>query len=256
MLKKSYSMRHKFIFLFINIISIPLTYSQIGIGTVNVNSSSQLEINSTAQGILVPRMNTVNRNLILQPEKGLFIYNTLTNTFNYNKGTSTIPNWVAIDNKATSTSYIKQSAKYSNTDVTTDINPTSAIDAPIFGNEIWNDNSSLFLSSSNSIRVAEGGRYNININISILSTTSSARKAPEIYIEVNGVRIGSYGSTGYMRNTNNHDRASLHLNEVLELQANDIIRVKIVNSGNTNSATLLSIGSSNFYIEKIKNPAF
>jgi len=47
------------------------------------NVSAVLDVNSTTQGVLVPRMTNVQRNLLPSPATGLLIYNTSTNLFNY-----------------------------------------------------------------------------------------------------------------------------------------------------------------------------
>ncbi len=47
-----------------------------GIGTVSPNASSALDITSTTQGMLVPRMTTAQRNAIAAPATGLLIYET------------------------------------------------------------------------------------------------------------------------------------------------------------------------------------
>ena len=53
---------------------------QVGIGTTNPNLSSVLDITSTTQGMLPPRMTTAQRNLIPSPANGLLIFNITTNT--------------------------------------------------------------------------------------------------------------------------------------------------------------------------------
>lgn len=52
-----------------------------GIGASSPNASALLEIASTTQGVLIPRMTTTQRNAIGSPADGLIIYNTTTNAF-------------------------------------------------------------------------------------------------------------------------------------------------------------------------------
>jgi hypothetical protein len=61
--------------------------SSIGIGTTNPNASAKLEIASTTQGFLPPRMTTVQRNGIASPAAGLTIYNTTVNCLQWWNGT-------------------------------------------------------------------------------------------------------------------------------------------------------------------------
>jgi hypothetical protein len=67
-----------------------------GIGTATPNASSILEMKSTTQGMLTPRMTQAQRNAIASPATGLFIYQT-NNTpgFYYYTGSS----WTAIAKK-------------------------------------------------------------------------------------------------------------------------------------------------------------
>lgn len=58
----------------------------VGMGTMNPNSSAKLEINSTNKGFLPPRMTTAQRNSITNPAEGLMIYNTNTKKPNYYDG--------------------------------------------------------------------------------------------------------------------------------------------------------------------------
>jgi hypothetical protein len=52
---------------------------QVLIGTTSGNASAKLQIDSTTQGFLPPRMTTTQRDAIAVPATGLIIYNTTTN---------------------------------------------------------------------------------------------------------------------------------------------------------------------------------
>ncbi|NTW32945.1 MAG: DUF1566 domain-containing protein [Bacteroidetes bacterium] len=59
------------------------------------DNSAVLDVSSTTQGLLVPRMSMSERNSIQLPENSLLIYQTDNNPgFYYNAGTSDSPNWV------------------------------------------------------------------------------------------------------------------------------------------------------------------
>jgi hypothetical protein len=68
------------------------TYAQVGIGTTSPNASSILELNSTTQGMLTPRMTESERDLIATPATGLLIYQ-INNTpgFYYYNSTAWVP---------------------------------------------------------------------------------------------------------------------------------------------------------------------
>lgn len=61
--------------------------AQVGIGTVTPDPSAILDVQSTTGGLLMPRMNTTQRDAIASPQEGLFIYNLDSSCFQYYKGT-------------------------------------------------------------------------------------------------------------------------------------------------------------------------
>jgi hypothetical protein len=58
-----------------------------GIGTTAPNASAKLDISSTTQGFLPPRMTTTQRDAISTPAAGLVIYNSTTNKHQGYNGT-------------------------------------------------------------------------------------------------------------------------------------------------------------------------
>ena len=56
-------------------------FAQVGIGTANPDESSILDLESTTQGLLSPRMTTVQRLAISNPADGLLVYDTDTKAF-------------------------------------------------------------------------------------------------------------------------------------------------------------------------------
>ncbi|GAA3621682.1 hypothetical protein GCM10022397_04290 [Flavivirga jejuensis] len=62
------------------------SFGQVGIGTTTPDPSSILDITSTTQGFLPPRMTEIQRDAITSPAEGLFIYNTDSKCFQYYKG--------------------------------------------------------------------------------------------------------------------------------------------------------------------------
>ncbi len=66
--------------------------SSVGIGTTDPNDSAILDLASTTQGLLAPRMSETERDAIGTPATGLLVYNTDTNAFNFYDGSA----WGAI----------------------------------------------------------------------------------------------------------------------------------------------------------------
>jgi hypothetical protein len=52
------------------------TYAQVGIGTINPNTSAALDIESTTKGLLTPRMTAAQRIAISTPAEGLIVFQT------------------------------------------------------------------------------------------------------------------------------------------------------------------------------------
>lgn len=74
-------------------------FAQVGIGTVTPNASSVLDVTSTTQGMLTPRMTTAQRTAIASPADGLMVYDTDLKAFHYyNSSTAT---WTIINSAAT-----------------------------------------------------------------------------------------------------------------------------------------------------------
>lgn len=86
---------------FLLLFSFLLTFTgnaQIGIGTVTPNASSVLDISSTTQGMLAPRMTTAQRNAIASPADGLMVYDTDLKTFYFYVSTTTA--WTPVNSTA------------------------------------------------------------------------------------------------------------------------------------------------------------
>jgi uncharacterized protein (TIGR02145 family) len=73
------------------------TQAQVGVGTTSPVASAKLEIASTTQGFLPPRMTTAQRDAIVSPATGLVIFNTTTNSLEYKSSTG----WVSLTTATT-----------------------------------------------------------------------------------------------------------------------------------------------------------
>lgn len=75
------------------------TTGSAGVGTITPNASAILEMNSTTQGMLAPRMTKTQRDAIVSPANGLLIYQTNSSPgfYFYNGG------WKALTSKGAST---------------------------------------------------------------------------------------------------------------------------------------------------------
>ena len=73
-------------------------YSQVGINTITPHASSALDVQSPGnnQGVLLPRMTTIQKNAIVNPAVGLLVYDTDRKCISQNAGTPSSPLWVCL----------------------------------------------------------------------------------------------------------------------------------------------------------------
>ena len=88
------SKNYRTLLLLVSIFLSLIANAQVGIGTVTPNASSVLDITSTTQGLLAPRMTTVQRNAITTPADGLIVYDTDLKAFYYYSSGST--SWLIV----------------------------------------------------------------------------------------------------------------------------------------------------------------
>lgn len=75
-----------------------ITNAQIGIGTTAPNATSILDITSTTQGMLAPRMTTAQRTAITSPAESLLVFDTTDKAFYfYNTATTA---WIKLANES------------------------------------------------------------------------------------------------------------------------------------------------------------
>ena len=75
-----------------------VSQAQIGIGTITPDATSILDITSTTQGMLAPRMTTAQRTAITTPAESLLVFDTTEKAFYfYNTLSAT---WVKMANES------------------------------------------------------------------------------------------------------------------------------------------------------------
>lgn len=146
--------------------------------------------------------------------------------------------------------------RWTNTNTSTNLNNNNTT-APIFGNEDYKDDgNTLYEVSGNTLIVKEAGRYDIRANLSLIginvSGSGEARTNVNARIAVNGTAVGAIGASGYIRWASNHDHSSVHINEILQLDANDVITVVTYREANSGTVNFSGSGQSSFMINKLK----
>lgn len=76
------------------LVSICSLNAQVGIGTTTPDASSIMDITSTSQGLLPPRMTTAQRTAIASPASGLMVFDTTAGSIYYYDGTTT--SWIKV----------------------------------------------------------------------------------------------------------------------------------------------------------------
>ena len=71
-------------------------FAQTAIGGNTPDPSTMLDVQSTAKGVLFPRMTASQRNAIVSPATGLMIFNTDITSLEINLGTPASPSWQVI----------------------------------------------------------------------------------------------------------------------------------------------------------------
>jgi hypothetical protein len=201
----------------------------IGVGTATPDESAALDISSTTQGFLFPRMTTAQRDAIVAPVEGLHVYNTDTDHINFFDGVvwQTYTPAQPVGFRAENT--IAQSF------------PTGSNTTIVFNNEDYDTDSSFALATG-VFTVPASGVYIFNCSIAGQFTTSGAAIV-NMRLFINGApseydRVSYYG----LPNT-----ARLESSSIIQLVATDTVECVVQqNDGatrNSNAGTAKFAGN-------------
>lgn len=96
-------MKRKRLLFCVLFVGFQMANGQVGIGTSSPDNSSVLDVSSTDKGFLFPRMTSVQRDAILDPAKGLTIYNLDENSLQVNTGSTSSPDWSSFGGSTSAT---------------------------------------------------------------------------------------------------------------------------------------------------------
>ena len=94
----------KIFLIMLSLISLASLHAQVGINITTPDPSAALDIVSTSQGILIPRMTTAQKTAIATPASGLMVYDTNLKCISQNAGTPAAPGWICLSGKDTQSS--------------------------------------------------------------------------------------------------------------------------------------------------------
>lgn len=80
-------MKRSFILVLFVFMTLRFVSAQVGIGTESPEASSILDVSSTESGVLLPRMTTVQRSAITDPDNGLTVFDTDTQSYYFYNAT-------------------------------------------------------------------------------------------------------------------------------------------------------------------------
>jgi hypothetical protein len=103
--------------------------AQIGVNTNTPDPSAILDIESTDKGMLPPRMSQSQIAVIVNPAKGLTVFNTDLDCLSVNYGTPVIPEWICLERKENA-SLPAYSISASELQITTSINYRQWVNVP------------------------------------------------------------------------------------------------------------------------------
>ncbi len=222
------------------------------------HASAILDLKSTNQGVLVPRMTASQRGLIASPATGLMVYQTdapagfyfyngtAWTTLNGTNGTNGVngqgvptggtANQVLAKVNATDydTQWVTPSAGGSNATLQLKVSQTSGISYTVAGYETvaygtpTNNVSNQFNTSTETFTVATAGFYAINSYFA----ASSVAKSHNLYLEINGAPI----ARGTGANTND-TLITGSVGATTFLNANDTIRVRVRHNNTTSNSS-------------------
>lgn len=116
--------------------------AQVGLGTATPDQSAVLDLHSTSKGLLIPRMTTNQRDLIVSPAIGLMVFNTDTNFLEINSGAPQSETWNVISNRApSSVHYAVSKTEPFTTNSFTDVLVSGMVLSPLAGTYLVSFNS-------------------------------------------------------------------------------------------------------------------
>ncbi len=210
--------------------------SNVGIGTSSPDASAILDVSSTTQGVIIPRMTTAQRDLIASPITGLQIFNITTNQHEYFNGNA----WAALAQGITSENFI-----FAFTTSTQQIASANIFQSVTFENEIakngWTHSTSV---DPEDFTCNQTGIYQIDI-FGAAQKTGGASTLFELIVTLDGVEvIGSAFGTDLDAN---NEIKSISTTIVFSATSGQVLNIEIT-AGTTNSEIMLPSGNATSHV--------
>lgn len=161
--------------------------AQVGIGTVNVDNSALLQLESTTQAFVPTRITTAEMNLITAPVEGSIIFNTsLQVPFVFINGS-----WLELLSNKTPTVLLRRNSGTFATSL------TNEFQMPLNSSHIVENDPSVFtVNSDGKITVRKAGIYVFSATLSTSNLTSGNKK---FYLKLykNTMAVGNLSATSF-----------------------------------------------------------
>ncbi len=159
--------------------------AQVGIGTTSPNNASGLDVSTTSQGVLFPRMTNAQMLSISNPSTGLQVYNTNANCMYYYNGT----NWLSTLNAISKAANAGDVVQLDNIKVRMPTSGNRSLQiATVSGSAVWSG------SSNNSYLTTSAGTTGTNATESGVTFASVTFNTTFAYVQ-SALNIGFHGST-------------------------------------------------------------
>jgi hypothetical protein len=229
--------------------------TNLGVGTASPDASAKLDVTSTNQGILVPRMTTAARTSIATPAKGLMVYDSTIKAFYYHDGTA----WVAVGGAGAGASLQLLATKTTGSQILANANGTNTGDLVTFNNVVTTPTSGSYTTSTNAYTASVAGLYYIQAasrcddNASALNTLSQF-----LYVDINGGGLSSVANVlpiyavGGAGNFPAQSKGRGYVGTMVYLNANDVVTIKGLSANSSVVGTTLKTdGSCKFMVVKL-----
>ncbi|MBO9658440.1 MAG: hypothetical protein J7527_06415 [Chitinophagaceae bacterium] len=221
--------------------------NNVGVGTATPDASAVLDVSSSTQGMLLPRMTLAQRDLIASPATGLLIFQ-IDNTagFYMNSGTPAVPSWQPLGGMALPTqtgnagrylttngsalSWGTPAGGGSSLELVTSPVAIPSLAASVFVNMTFSTPSvspTLGTFDGTTYTVGASGNYLVNVSVVATSLTSLY---PRI-VTSNGTIVGAGTAAGNLSAFGHSGFGTV--SGVFSLQAGNTISFQIANSGST-----------------------
>ncbi len=168
--------------------------TNVGINNPNPAASAALDVTSTTQGMLVPRMTQTQRNAIVAPATGLMIFQTdNTPGFYFYDGTT----WTSVNGTNTGSSLQLLANKSGGTGESPATSGTTAPSTISFNNLLSSPTNGNTWTSNNTFTVGAGqdGIYMIQVRLhGPDAATVSQTVGYSLIIQINGLTYGNVGN--------------------------------------------------------------